>query len=194
MNKQTKWINPTKTKTYYAWRNMRSRCYNPNNASYYRYGGRGIRVCPQWKDNYDQFCADMGEAPENMSIDRIDNEGNYEPNNCQWATTKQQNNNTRVNRRITYNGKTQTLTQWAEQLKIRVDTLYRRLAIYKMPTERALVPENLKPTWEHGTRQGYEGHHCRCDACRQSNNARHRQRRANRKQQIAACAAECAGI
>lgn len=79
------------TPEYTAWLGMKSRCYNSNHNRYIHYGGRGITVCDRWKDSFENFLADMGKRPsENLSIDRIDNDGNYEPSNCRWATGKVQ--------------------------------------------------------------------------------------------------------
>ena len=82
------------TATYQSWRGMRERCINPKHASFDRYGGRGITVCERWTHSFKNFIEDMGERPAGTSIDRINNNGNYEPNNCRWATTKQQSSNT----------------------------------------------------------------------------------------------------
>lgn len=166
-----KWINPAGTRTYFAWRSMRSRCHNKNNPSYAHYGGRGIIVCHAWNTSYDQFVADMGEAPEGMSLDRIDNNGNYTPKNCRWASIETQLNNQRRNRRLTLNGRTQTMAQWAKELGISADTLHKRLT--RMGVERALKPGKLNE-WRHGTRQGYEVHKCKCNLCRETHNARMR--------------------
>ncbi len=103
---------------YQAWVAMMGRCYNSQSKAYANYGGRGIRVCDRWHDPV-QFCSDMGPRPSaEHSIDRIDNDGNYEPENCRWATKKQQMNNRRVSRKITHNGQTRTVAKWAADLGI----------------------------------------------------------------------------
>ena len=175
---KVKWLNPSGTTTYFAWRNMRSRALNPKNDSYEHYGMRGITICSQWADDYDQFFADMGECPEGLTLERIDVNGNYEPTNCCWATVKDQLNNQRRNRRITFEGVTKNLSQWAEDRGLGADTLYRRLL--RMPVERALTIGNLR-VWKHGTRAGYEDHKCKCELCTASNTKRHALRREKKR-------------
>ena len=90
---------------YDVWQKMKQRCSNPKNESYHNYGGRGISVCKEWQDSFEQFLKDMGETPEGLTIERINNDGNYEPDNCTWATRKEQANNTRRTKEaLTING------------------------------------------------------------------------------------------
>src|SRR5260221_13539157 len=96
-----------------TWLRMRERCRNPKHVSYLRYGGIGVTICKRW-DSFENFAADMGPKPVGTSIDRYpNNKGNYELGNCRWATLIEQNNNRRNNKLITYQGKTQTVAQWA---------------------------------------------------------------------------------
>ena len=88
-----------KSRTYQSWRAMRERCSNPNNSHYNSYGGRGIIVCERWND-FALFLADMGERPVNKTLDRINNNGNYEPSNCRWATDAEQRANKRSRKKI----------------------------------------------------------------------------------------------
>jgi hypothetical protein len=107
----------TDSTEYRSWRSMINRCNNVNVNCYEEYGGRGISVCDQWKKSYTSFLKDMGRKPTaKHSIDRIDSNANYTPENCRWATPKQQARNTRRNRMITYNGETRCLAEWAEIL------------------------------------------------------------------------------
>lgn len=118
----------TKTPEYRTWHHMNERCSNPNNRTYKNYGGRGIFVCEQWRNSFTTFYKDMGPRPSSKhSIDRINNNGNYEPGNCRWATIKEQNGNTRYNHVITFNNQTMIVTDWAKQLGIGCAALISRI-------------------------------------------------------------------
>lgn len=115
---------------YMIFQSIMARCTNPNNAAFDNYGGRGIKVCDQWLNNYTNFISDMGKRPSpSHSIDRRDNDKGYSPENCRWATLKEQANNKRTNRIITYNGESLTLSQWSDRIHIGAPTLSRRLAL-----------------------------------------------------------------
>lgn len=119
---------------------MKRRCYEKNRPEYPRYGGRGITVCDKWLKSFDLFYAwalRSGYEP-GLSIDRIDNNGNYEPDNCRWASRRTQQNNTSRNRYLTLNGVTYTLAQWAEKYCINYKTFVRRID-RGMPPEEALL-------------------------------------------------------
>jgi hypothetical protein len=108
------------SRAYNSWTNMRARCQNRDDKRYRDYGARGIVVCERWDGvgGFENFLADMGEPPTNMSLERIDNQGNYEPSNCRWASRKDQQRNNRRNVLVTWLGKTQCLSAWAEELGI----------------------------------------------------------------------------
>jgi len=112
--------------TYHTWTGMKDRCGNRKNKRFHRYGARGISVCDRW-ESFENFLADMGEKPPGMSLDRIDNNGNYCPENCRWATGKQQARNKSNNTLMTHAGKTQTMQEWSEELGITSSTISWRL-------------------------------------------------------------------
>lgn len=105
---------------------MKSRCLNPNWPAFHRYGGRGIAVCERWM-TFDNFLADMGEPPPGLTLDRINNNEGYGPDNYRWVAPKTQQRNMRRNRIMTFQGKTQTAVEWAEELGINEHTIYTRL-------------------------------------------------------------------
>jgi len=114
------------TKTYRAWVNMKRRCDDSNAPYYKNYGGRGIEYDQRWRD-FNKFYEDMGEAPEGMSLDRIDNETSYCKVNCRWASGKTQHNNKRTNRVVTYKRKKYTLSELAQHVRMNPKTLWVRL-------------------------------------------------------------------
>lgn len=137
------------TAAYRSWSSMLQRCDNANNPHYSSYGGRGISVCNDWRD-FRNFYRDMGDRPVGTTIDRIDPNGNYEPGNCRWADKKIQQNNLRNNVVINFNGKTQTLSYWADELGISKQCLDSRLR-RGWGVERALTkPVQKKTRYEPG--------------------------------------------
>lgn len=114
---------------YRVYATMLSRCYNPNVEKFRDYGGRGIVVCDRWRGDggYERFIQDMGRRPVGGSVERIDGSGPYSPDNCRWANAVEQANNRRSNRMIEFNGRTQTLTQWAREAGLSSTTVSDRL-------------------------------------------------------------------
>lgn len=124
---------------YKRWTAMVQRCTNPNNDSFHKYGARGIRVCERWM-NFDLFVQDMGEPPPGMTLERKNNDGNYEPGNCKWATPREQAYNTRKfygALALTRAGETKSVREWSESLGMKLGTLYWRLE-RGWPVERVL--------------------------------------------------------
>jgi hypothetical protein len=114
--------------TYRTWTAMRHRCNTPKNPSFHNYGGRGIRVCAEWADSFAAFVRDMGMRPAGMCLDRIDNDGHYEPGNCRWTTFAVNSRNRRSNRNFTFNGQTKCITDWARELGVSASVISKRLA------------------------------------------------------------------
>lgn len=112
---------------YQTWYQMMRRCYNPDSKSYADYGGRGIAVCPEWHDPA-RFIADMGPRPEGLTLERRDNSLGYGPDNCKWATAKEQQLNTRRVRLHTHEGVTDSESGWATRLGMAQSTLSKRIA------------------------------------------------------------------
>jgi hypothetical protein len=117
------------TPEYAAYNAMKSRCNNPKHHAYARYGGRGIRICDRWLESFENFFADMGFRPSTKhSLDRKNNDGNYSPENCRWATDLEQTNNQSTNHLLTFEGKTQTITQWAREAGLDESVLRMRIS------------------------------------------------------------------
>lgn len=131
----------TGTRLQGIWFSMKQRCFNKNNPAYKHYGGRGITICDEWKNDFKAFY-DWSMAngyDECLSIDRIDVNGNYEPSNCRWATTEEQGFNKRTNRLLTYDGKTQPLNMWAKETGIDRSLIQARIDRLGWSVEQALT-------------------------------------------------------
>lgn len=123
---------------YRTWTAMRNRCHNRRNKSYPRYGGRGVRVCARWND-FAAFLEDMGQRPSRLhTLERGNNDGPYSPDNCRWATAKEQARNRRTSRRLAAFGRTQTVAAWAEETGLKPGTIHQRIDSYGWDVERAL--------------------------------------------------------
>lgn len=134
-----------RTKEYNTWCRIISRCYNVKNPNYYRYGGRGIKMCDRWRNSFDDFLIDMGLAPSKKhSIDRIDNNGNYEKDNCRWATPVEQSRNRSSNRIIEINGEKKCMIEWCEHFKISWHTVKTRLRRGEQIPDIFLPPNTFK--------------------------------------------------
>lgn len=131
--------NKSDSKIYLVYRNMRDRCYNTKNKSFKDYGNRGIYVCERWLESFENFYMDMGDPPEGKTLDRIDNNGPYSPENCRWASVTEQNRNTRNSIKLNYKGKTKHISELAEEFKINPATLRARLFKYKWDEEKSLT-------------------------------------------------------
>lgn len=133
----------SKTSEYKTWKDMRQRCYNKNNKEYANYGARGITVCSRW-DDFSKFLEDMGGRPSTLhTIDRIDVNLGYCPENCRWADIDTQSNNKRTTPKIKYNGKEQTISQWCREYGIDVSKVQYRIK-QGMTLEKALINNDLR--------------------------------------------------
>jgi len=140
----------TGTSVHNTWLSIKDRCYNVRNGVYRHYGGRGIKVCDRWLESFENFYADMGEKPSaKHSIDRIDNNGNYEPENCRWATAMEQVHNRRPRAfkpsdYLSFNGETLLIREWSQKLGLSVKSIRWRLR-EGWTTEQVLTtPRNFK--------------------------------------------------
>ena len=139
--------------TYMSWASMKERCNNLKSLAYKWYGGRGIKVCERWNSSrgFINFLEDMGERPKGTTIERINNDGDYEPSNCRWATMKEQNENKRIKsdsiHKVLYtiNGISKTVAQWAGILGISHTTLKARMKVFNWDVEKALTTPNQRP-------------------------------------------------
>lgn len=158
-------------------------CTKSHYYKYTDYGGRGIKVCNAWLDrmNFIAWAVDAGYSDE-LTIERLDVNGHYEPANCSWVPRSEQPKNRRISHKVEYNNQQLAISDLAALLGIPVGTLRKRLLVYKMPLEKALTQGRIV-NWKHGTRTGYEVYKCRCAECTASNTARHKARRNKLKQE-----------
>lgn len=133
----------SRTRIHQEWLEIKQRCLNSNCKDYKDYGERGISICDRWRNSFEAFYEDVSNLPhfgeEGYTLNRIDNNGNYEPQNIEWANNIAQQNNKRNNHLITYNGKTQTIAQWARELNIPYSRLCQRINKSGWSIEKALT-------------------------------------------------------
>ena len=131
----------SRTRLYRIWKQIHTRCNNPNSINYKDYGGRGINLCEEWKNDFSSFLdwSTSNGYAENLTIDRIDNDGNYCPENCRWVTNKKQQNNKRSTVFIEYDGQKHSLSEWAEIIGVTRNALWKRLFVEGWSIERALT-------------------------------------------------------
>ena len=129
-----------KSRIYKIWETMKHRCYCTGQTSYRYYGGRGITVCDEWRNDFKEFYdwAMSNGYSDELTLDRVESSGNYEPTNCRWVTMKEQTRNKSSNRLLTYNGKTQCIVDWANELKIDRRTITKRIDKLGWSVEKAL--------------------------------------------------------
>lgn len=141
--------NLSRSRLYGIWKAMRRRCYKNNDLNYYNYGGRGITVCDAWNkfEAFAEWALSNGYA-ENLEIDRIDNNGNYEPSNCRWATRQEQCLNKRDSRNITINGVTKHISEWSKETGVPIVTIWKRFKRYGS-SELLFVKNMVRSTEEH---------------------------------------------
>ena len=133
-------INGKRSKEWRTWNSMIRRCTYPSMDDYERYGGKGIKVCKRWRNSFEAFLDDVGYSPsQKHSIDRIDNDGNYEPGNVRWATPSEQTRNSSKARFITFEGKTLTMGEWAKNMNINRQTIQMRIDHYGWSVHNALT-------------------------------------------------------
>jgi len=124
-----------RTTTHKSWEAMRQRCLNPSYSKYFLHGGRGIKICERWKNSFPNFLLDMGLRPEGKTLDRIDNDGNYEPKNCRWATPREQANNRKQKSEVGFTGVTKRGKLY--RARIRYNGINHELGLFKTPEQAA---------------------------------------------------------
>lgn len=143
------------TRLYAEWASIKNRCYNPHVQRYNNYGGRGIKMCDEWKNSSDAFFAwaQVNGYSDDLTIERIDVNGDYEPSNCTWIPKEEQANNRSSCLWITFNGKTQNLQQWCDELQLPYKLIHNRIFKLKWSFERA-ISEDCHTEKRNKTRKG----------------------------------------
>jgi hypothetical protein len=141
--------------TYISWKAMVARCTRPSHQRYAVYGGAGITVCDRWL-SFDAFLDDMGERPLGKTLDRVDNNKGYLPENCRWATRKEQSRNRRDNQTATIDGETKTLAEWAELNGLAIGTLERRINHLGWDPKFAVTTPVVRDRWKIFGKNPYE--------------------------------------
>lgn len=131
------------TPEYRSWRAMRARCLSPGSTGFEKYGGRGITVCERWS-KFENFLADMGPRPHGRTLERIDNNGNYGPSNCRWATRKEQQANTSITHLITIDNVTKCLSDWCRQYGLDPGTVRRRMRVFGWGPKQAVTTPKMR--------------------------------------------------
>lgn len=131
--------------TYISWKQMKARCSGSKQYEE-RYGSRGIWICDRWAASFQSFLDDMGERPDGMSIDRIDNDGGYEPGNCRWATRREQAVNRRSTVFVEHNGRRKCLADWARDIGVRPRVVWQRIRLQRWPVHLAVTTPHCRPT------------------------------------------------
>lgn len=184
IRKEDRWINPSGTKTYHSWNAMRSRCYRPTNKDFKIYGGRGIKVCDRWLNDYDAFFDDMGVRPDGTTLDRIDSNGDYSPDNCRWVTIREQQQNKRSNVFFEVNGVSLPVAEWARRYGLNRTVLMKRIR-RGVQGDALFSPEPTNAP-SHGTNNMYSKLGCRCDECKEFNRIKSKKARDALKRRKAA--------
>lgn len=136
----------SKTRLFSIWQNVKRRCYNPNFKHFHYYGGRGISMCDEWRNDFNSFYkwSTSNGYDSHLTLDRINSNGNYEPNNCRWLTRKEQSNNTRRNHVFTINNESKTIAQWCELYNVPYERVRQRVMNYDWNILDALTTPPLK--------------------------------------------------
>lgn len=132
-----RFLSDRERRTYQSWADAKCRCRNPRHRRFANYGGRGIEFSPLW-DRFESFVTDLGLKPDGFTLERIENDGHYEPGNCRWATYREQARNARSNKVLEFGGRRQTLAAWADEVGLLRTTLSNRIHVYGWPLDVAL--------------------------------------------------------